>query len=395
MSISTQKFLLILLILGIGVQTFTFISCTLHFPEENLSSSSAILGSISSSSNQNEPSSSSSAENQPLSSSSDFENSSSSLDEFSSSSDILSSSSDIDTVSSSSSNIVSSSSSSVPSSSSSIRSSSSFSSSSSLSLGTCTAKDNTQTRYCSGGILKEYGSVTQGDQTYKTIEIGTQTWMAENLNFTPTAGKSRCYAQGNGNGGDTWLAPDKPADQALIKANCDKYGRLYDWATAMTIPSSCNNSSCASRIQKKHQGICPNGWHIPDTLEWNTLRKFIEDEIFDNWEDVDFGWDVGTKLKAATGWKESSTSDKGVDGYGFAAIGSGYCVSCESLSDASGYYSGKEEEAHWWTATEYVNQYTKDAAQAYKSKITYNKKVMTLETEKKADYLYSVRCLKN
>jgi len=233
--------------------------------------------------------------------------------------------------------------------------------------------------------MKEYGSMSDGTQTYKTVVIGTQTWMAANLNFTPSSGKHRCYAEGNGNGGDTWLAPDKPADQPKIKANCDKYGRLYDWWAA-----------------KK---ACPSGWHLPDTSEWNKLKRFIEAEIFENWEDVDFGWDVGTKLKATTGWKETSTSDKGVDSYGFGAIGSGYCVSCDKLSDASGYYEGasregKESEgteAHWWTASGYVNKNVtpNDTTQAYKSKITYNKKVMTLEIEKKADYLYSVRCVKN
>jgi uncharacterized protein (TIGR02145 family) len=244
--------------------------------------------------------------------------------------------------------------------------------------------------------MKEYGSMTDGTQTYKTVVIGTQTWMASNLNYTPSSGKHKCYAEGNGNGGDTWLAPDKPADQPKIKANCDTYGRLYDWETAMKL-SNCNTKSCASQIQKQHQGICPSGWHLPDTSEWGKLRRFIEQEIFDNYEDEIFGWDVGTKLKATTGWKETSTSDKGVDSYGFAAIGSGYCVSCDKLSDASGYYEGKESEAHWWSATEYVNKNVtpNDATQAYKSKITYNKKVMTLEFEKKADYLYSVRCLKN
>jgi len=383
-----------LLILGIGVQTFTFISCTLHFPEENIegniSSSSAILGSVSSSSKQDGPSSSSSAENQPSSSGSDFENSSSSIDDFLSSSGI-SSSSDIDSSSSSSDN-ESSSSSLVPS-----------SSSSSAPPVPCTAKDNTETHYCyyfdGKGTLKEYGKFTYDGQTYKTVEINNQTWMAQNLNYAPSSGRHRCYAQGNGNGGDTWLAPDKPADQALIKANCDKYGRLYDWATAMTIPSSCNTSSCsASQIKKPHRGICPDGWHIPDTLEWNALKRFVADEIFENYEDEIYGWDVGTKLKALTGWKETSTSDKGVDSYGFSAIGTGYCVSCEELSSAAGYFSGEKEEAHWWSATEYTD--LSDApkphgTKAYKTKIAFNKKVMNLEFEKKADYLFSVRCIKN
>ena len=41
------------------------------------------------------------------------------------------------------------------------------------------------------------------------------------------------------------------------------YGRLYDWSTAMDLPSSCNESSCSGQIQSKHRGICPSGWHIP------------------------------------------------------------------------------------------------------------------------------------
>jgi uncharacterized protein (TIGR02145 family) len=219
--------------------------------------------------------------------------------------------------------------------------------------------------------------------------------MAANLNYTPSSGKHRCYAQGNGNGGDTWLAPDKPDDQPKIKANCDKYGRLYNWETAMKL-SNCSATSCASKIQKPHQGICPSGWHLPDTSEWNALRRFIEKEIFDNWEDEEFGWDVGTKLKAITDWKKASdTTLWGVDSYGFSAIGSGYCVSCEELSSATGYFSGEKEQAHWWTATEYINKYTNDATQAYKNKISYSTKVLNQETESKADYLYSVRCIRN
>jgi uncharacterized protein (TIGR02145 family) len=253
--------------------------------------------------------------------------------------------------------------------------------------------------------MKEYGSMTDdGGKTYKTVVIGEQTWMAANLNYNPNPGQNpntitghKCYYQGyresESDSRDDLLLPEQ------AQANCDKYGRLYNWATAMDLPASCNNASCASQIQKPHKGICPNGWHIPDTTEWKTLRVFIEDEIFENWEDEDFGWDVGTKLKAIAGWKEASTTDYGVDSYGFGAIGSGYCVSCESdkLTSAAGFYAGEKEEAHWWSATEYINKNLPGdpVIQAYKSKITYNKKVMNQEKEKKGDFLYSVRCMKN
>jgi len=73
------------------------------------------------------------------------------------------------------------------------------------------------------------GSISYGGKTYKTLVIGSQTWIAENLNFD--ASGSRCY------------------DDEF--RNCYKYGRLYNWETA-----------------KK---VCPAGWHLPTNAEWSEL----------------------------------------------------------------------------------------------------------------------------
>jgi len=144
----------------------------------------------------------------------------------------------------------------------------------------------TSTEYCSNGTLKQYGSVTDNGQTYKTVVIGDQTWMAENLNYNVTG--SRCY--GDNSGGDS-------------QGNCAKYGRLYNWATAMDIVASCNNSvaSCGATVSSKHQGICPPNWHIPSNADWNVLMKFVNPSCTDNNNCAG----TGTKLKAASGWNGS------------------------------------------------------------------------------------------
>jgi len=224
------------------------------------------------------------------------------------------------TISALSSSSKASSSSSAPSSSS-IVSSSSMASSSSLTPSSsstgCRAAHNTSTQYCSNGTMKTYGSVTdQGGQTYKTVVIGTQTWMAQNLNYN--ASGSKCYKNS--------------------EANCTTYGRLYDWVTAMKLPTTCNNNTCATQVQSKHQGICPDGWHIPSDADWNVLMKVANPSCSDNSDCAD----AGRKLKATSGWNEYV---KGTDDFGFAALPGGFGYSVGSFYSAGIY-------GRWWSASE-------------------------------------------
>jgi len=131
----------------------------------------------------------------------------------------------------------------------------------------------------------------------RTVKIGVQTWMAENLNCDVSG--SRCYN-------------DDPA-------NCTKYGRLYDWETA--------------------KRVCPSGWHLPSDDEWTVLTNFV-------------GSSAGKKLKATNGW---NSAGNGTDNYGFAALPSGYGYSGGVFNDVG--YGG----VWWSATENYANYaYSRD-----------------------------------
>ena len=137
-----------------------------------------------------------------------------------------------------------------------------------------------------------YGSVAYEGQTYKTVVIGTQTWFAENLNYN--ASGSKCYSNSD--------------------SNCNTYGRLYDWATALT--------------------ICPSGWHLPTQAEWAVMTAFIGGESTE-----------GKKLKATTGW---NSGGNGTNEYGFSALAGGNGLSDGRFLDVGDY-------GNWWSASEYYS----------------------------------------
>jgi len=192
---------------------------------------------------------------------------------------------------------------------------------------------------------------------YKTVVIGTQTWMAENLDYAVEG--SRCYGNKS--------------------ANCDKYGRLYDWPTAMGLPSRCNSSICSSQIKSLHRGICPEGWHLPSQTEWNMLPSHIHASNSCS--------DCGAaKLKAVSGWSSCGPPGSGnsylcEDAYGFSALpgGSGYS---DGSFDFAGNYGG------WWSASE-DNSYHAH----YRDMYYYRENIFFSSNLKSG--LFSVRCLQD
>ena len=101
---------------------------------------------------------------------------------------------------------------------------------------------------------------TRGTGTiYKHITLGDYTWMAENLNYETESG-SYC--------------------KESSKADCGTYGRLYNWATAVGKGSTCNASKC-DLGSGYVQGVCPEGWHIPNYKEMNSLKEVKLSVLFD------------------------------------------------------------------------------------------------------------------
>jgi uncharacterized protein (TIGR02145 family) len=109
------------------------------------------------------------------------------------------------------------------------------------------------------------GSLTDArdGKSYKTVKIGVQVWMAENLNFATDSG-SWCY--------------DKNPE------NCSIYGRLYSWEIAKT--------------------ACPSGWHLPSYNEWNILSKYLGGYAI-----------AGGKLKSKLGWTSPNTNATNESGF--------------------------------------------------------------------------------
>jgi len=182
--------------------------------------------------------------------------------------------------------------------------------------------DTVQTAAAAPNVIRGTFTDSRDGQVYRTVVIGTQRWMAENLNYdVPGVDTDVCYANNS--------------------SNCDMYGRLYDWTTAMNLSSGCNySSSCTSQVQiVQHRGICPVGWHVPSQAEWRTLVKYVDPNASGDHNNI-----AGTKLKSATGWNTKNGSIPGTDDFGFSALPGG------NGSGGSFYNAGYN--GYWWSAKE-------------------------------------------
>jgi uncharacterized protein (TIGR02145 family) len=170
-------------------------------------------------------------------------------------------------------------------------------------------------------VLKD----TRDGKYYTTVKIGSQCWMAQNLNF------------------GTMVSPvTDQTDNGIIEkycyedstVNCDFYGGLYQWNEMMQYDTV-----------EGTQGICPEGWFIPEDEDWKMLEGTVDSQfgVGDPTWDLINGWrgyDAGKNLKSISGWYENS----GADQFGFTLLGGGYRLTYGSFSNLT-------RLAYMWTSS--------------------------------------------
>jgi len=211
-----------------------------------------------------------------------------------------------------------------------------------------------------GGSPYTGGSCNAAD--YGSVNINGQIWMKKNWGCY--AAGSKCYNND--------------------PANCEKYGRLYDWATAMGISSSYNSNSYNPSASTKYRGVCPSGWHIPNNAEWDNLMRYVDGST-----GTSSPYDsptAGRYLKATDGWNNCGPSGSGKsylceDTYGFSALPGGNGSSGGGFANV-GYYGS------WWSASEYGSY------DAYYRRMYYINEYAGWYDNYKY-YLFSVRCVQD
>lgn len=205
-------------------------------------------------------------------------------------------------------------------------------------------------------------------QVYKTVTIGKQTWMAENLNYADSV--KTPVLKGRSASVET--------DDAELKKT---YGMLYSWAAAMDSGSFDYSFLDKHFSQELVRGICPEGWHLPIILEFEELLNAIG------------GWDKVHALKAKVGW-----SNPGDDEYGFSLVAAGrYDEKDEAIG--ANHNSVVNETAYLWTADpvyETNKSFRNLRAYVYvldESHVVYSEVMEKIESYKRV--YNAVRCIKN
>lgn len=205
-------------------------------------------------------------------------------------------------------------------------------------------------------------SVDYGGQVYNTVQIMSQCWLKENLNI-----------------GEMIMNNEEPDDNSVIEKyclenkvdSCGLYGGFYQWNELMKYTN------------ENKQGICPDGWHIPDDEEWKILEGAVDTQfgignpVWDN--DLYRGTDAGTNLKSDYLWHNDG---HGTDAFGLKVLPNGY-------KGTDGFFYNQYRETFFWTSTKSTNE------NAWYRYFGYSKQNIRRDDNNEKERAYSVRCIKD
>ena len=230
-------------------------------------------------------------------------------------------------------------------------------------------------------VVKGIMTDERDGQTYETVTIGSQTWMAENLNYAytdvPYNYKKVALDTVSTSDSTSWCYNDSAE-------YCAKYGRIYTWAAAMDSVGvwSTNGKGCgygkACSPTYPVRGVCPEGWHLPSKAEFEILFESVGGA-----QDIeyDYKWHgVGTVLKFTTEW---NSGGNGTDIYAFSVLPAG-----RSCYGANFYSEGTN--AYFWNSTE-----EDDGYHAYYTYFYYDYDYVRLIAYYDESNGFSVRCVKD
>ncbi len=210
--------------------------------------------------------------------------------------------------------------------------------------------------FACGGIFTD----PRDGETYATVQIGSQCWMAENLNI------------------GTQISSGNQTNNAIIEkycngndaANCITYGGLYQWNEMMQYTTTAGT-----------QGVCPSGWHLPTDVEWMTME-----------EALGMCTGTGAGCSGATTWRGTTEGDQlksAADCFGGSNCGiSGFEESLAGYRQPAGTYLTPSTKGYIWTS----NQSTGTAAWR---RYLFNGDARVDRNTNNKMFGFSVRCVKN
>lgn len=200
------------------------------------------------------------------------------------------------------------------------------------------------------GIVYGYLADSRDSRVYRTVKVGSQVWMAQNLAFRRDT---------------SWVVKDS----AEIER---RYGRLYQWTAAMDTSGTFLNDLADLSLPRR--GICPEGWHLPSDLEWSTLVNFVDSSK------------SGTVLKAVE-FPSTGGADLATDLWGFRVMPGGQ-VARLTTYPYTNIYRAFRTNGMFWAASEPLA--TKAYCRNFGQTWNHSTRALVLKTEG-----YSVRCVQD